>query len=490
MKRKIIMAKHIIYLSILIISFKSIAIAQQKEAYTPKIEPCECQFKADSLKSHCAYLVVPENRSKPHGKTIKLPFIYVESNNPNKLKDPVLYTAGGPGASSLRGVHFIHYRQFMKNRDYIAFEQRGTTYAQPCLSCDGISEAIKTAYRKNLLLDSTIIQEAKNCRKKLIADGNNLSAYNTTENAADIEDLRRALHIDSINLIGISYSGGLMMTVMRNYPQHIRSVVLDSALPGFVNYEEDAMFSINDSFNKIFSNCERDSTNNPSYDNLKQRFQQYFSSIGNKEFTLKYLEKGKTDSINIVYRRSELIDVLMNKLTSNAELKNVPYVITQLIAGKQAVYMKSYFDNIFNAGTGNTLGMRYSIYCSEQIHYANQQLIHKQNDIFPYLAGYRFNNVDHPLCSCWNVKPVDPIAKTAVYSNIPTLLATGDTDPYCPAFYNDVIHHYMPNSQRILFTDKTHGPALNTREGDYLIADFLNHPYQKVKTDGKKIKTW
>jgi len=464
--------------------------AQQKAAYTPKIEPCDCLFKNDSLKTRCAYLIVPENRNKPGGKTIKLPFIYVESNNPKKHKDPILYTSGGPGASSLRGVHFINYRQFSKSRDYIAFEQRGVTYAQPCLSCDGTSEAVKEAYRKNQPLNNTLLEAVKACRKKLTDEGNDLSAYNTTENAADIEDLRRALKIDSINLIGISYSGGLMLTVLRNYPQHIRSIVLDSALPGFINYEEDALFSIDASFNKIFSNCERDSTGKPQYDNLRQRFHQYFTAIGNQEFSLKYLEKGAKDSIAIKYHRSELIDFLMNKLQDNRELKNVPFYVTQLIAGKQGNYMKDYFDGIFNAGKENTLGMRYSMYCSEQIHYANQGLIDKQNEIFPYLVGYRFNDVDHPLCDCWKVQPVSPVAKLPVYSNIPALLSTGDTDPYCPAFYNDVISRYLPNSQRVLFTDKTHGPALNTREGDVLIAEFIEHPYQRVKVDGIKIKTW
>jgi len=107
------------------------AFAQNK-GYTPKIEPCACAFKSDSLKTKCAYLIVPENRSKPNGKTIKLPFIYVESKNPNKKKDPVLYTSGGPGASSIRGVKYIHQRAFMKDRDYIAFEQRG-----PNLPCPG-----------------------------------------------------------------------------------------------------------------------------------------------------------------------------------------------------------------------------------------------------------------------------------------------------------------------------------------------------------------
>lgn len=464
--------------------------AQQKASYTPKIEPCDCLFKNDSLKTRCAYLIVPENRSKPNGKTIKLPFIYVESKNPNKRKDPVLYTAGGPGASSLRGVRFINFRQFSKDRDYIAFEQRGVTYAKPCLSCDGIGDAIKEAYRKNQPLNNTLLEAVKACRKKLTEEGNDLSAYNTTENAADIEDLRRALKIDSINLIGISYSGGLMLTVLRNYPEHIRSIVLDSALPGFINYEEDALFSIDATFNKIFSNCERDSVGKPLYNNLRQRFHQYFTSIGNKEFSLRYMEKGAKDSITIKYHRSELVDFLMNNLQSNRELKNVPYYIVQVMDGKQHDYMKSYFDGIFNAGKENTLGMRYSMYCSEQIHYANQGLIDKQNEIFPYLAGYRFNDVDHPLCNCWNVQPVSPVAKMPVYSNVPALLSTGDTDPYCPAFYNDMISRYMPNSQRVLFTDKTHGPALNTREGDVLIAEFLDNPYQPVNVDGKLITKW
>ncbi|HEY4197019.1 MAG TPA: hypothetical protein VGM63_15860, partial [Mucilaginibacter sp.] len=181
--------KYLLSVIVFFIFLQQMSLAQQK-GYTPKIEPCECAFKVDSnLKTRCAYLIVPENRHKPNGKTIKLPFIYIESGNPDKHKDPVLYTGGGPGASSLRSVRGSYRRALLKNRDYIAFEQRGTQFALPCLKCDEIGEAVKKGYRNNLPIDSMVLDGVKSCRKHLLAQGIDLSAYNTDESAADIEDL-------------------------------------------------------------------------------------------------------------------------------------------------------------------------------------------------------------------------------------------------------------------------------------------------------------
>ena len=461
----------------------------QKISYTPRIESCDCAFKSDSLKTRCAWLVVPENRTRPNGRSIKLPFIIVESNNPNKHPDPVLYTAGGPGASSLAGVKFIQEREFTKDRDYIAFEQRGTWYALPRLNCIESGEMLKDSYRKGLNRDSMVLEGVKTCRARLTAAGIDLSAYNTEENAADIEDLRRALGIDSINLVGISYSGGLMLTVVRNYPEHIRSVVLDSPLPGFISYDESALFNINEALERIFVNCERDSINQELYGDLKHRFRNYFTSIGKSEFYFMYKEKNNPDSIRIHYTRDDIIDFLMDMLSSNAELKNIPFFITQIISGNHLPYMRHYFDGIFSRGD-NANGTRYSVYCSEQIAYADEQVIKKENQIFPWLAGYHFNNVNHAVCRCWEVPAENPVVRAPVLSNIPALLGSGDTNPWCRPVFNDWIHHFLPNSQRLLFTDKTHGPILSTRDGDLLLAKFLDNPFQKLSTDGIRVRVY
>jgi pimeloyl-ACP methyl ester carboxylesterase len=68
-------------------------------------------------------------------------------------------------------------------------------------------------------------------KKSLEKAGIDLSGYNTDETVADILDLLTILKIDSVNLFGGSYSGGLMLAVLQKEAAKIRSLVLDSPLP-------------------------------------------------------------------------------------------------------------------------------------------------------------------------------------------------------------------------------------------------------------------
>jgi len=475
--------------SILFSILTTLLFAQQK-GYTPSIEPCACPFTADSsLQTTCAYLIVPESRLKPNGKTIKLPFIYVK--NGTGKRDVVLYTSGGPGNSSLRPVRNVHRRGLMKNHDFIAFEQRGTQYALPSLPCPEIGASFKDAYKHNLPKDSMLLAGVKRCRQRLIAAGNNLAAYNTQESAADIEDLRRALNIDSLNLMGISYSGGLMLTVLHNYPQHIRSLLLDSPLPEFINIDEEEILNFNEALNTIFSKCETDSTDKALYGSLKQRFQQYFTAIGNKVFTIAYVEKGTTDTLHITYTRNELVAVLENTIFDFSKIKDVPFIITQLITGNHREYVTQLLDGIFSGNSGPS-GMRLSVYCSDKMAYADKQMIDAQFTVHPYVkgAGYFINDVNAAICSCWQVPPISRDTKKPFYANTPVLLAAGDTDPACRPLYNDMLHHYLLNSQRLLFINRSHGPMLNTREGDDYITRFIDSPFKKLENNRSDVMVY
>ena len=212
---------------IALVCLAHLSFAQPKAHYTPTIEPCACPVKVDSsFTTNCGYLIVPENREKDNSKSIKLPFIILESKNPDKKKDPLLFTSGGPGNSSLSWTAGIAKSTIIKTRDCIAFEQRGTRFAIPYIRSYELDTAIKESYRKNLDKDSMVIEGIKRYRKTLEARGVDIAGYNTYETVEDIHDLLEVLHIDSVNLLGGSYSGGLMLAVLQHDPSRIRSLVL------------------------------------------------------------------------------------------------------------------------------------------------------------------------------------------------------------------------------------------------------------------------
>jgi pimeloyl-ACP methyl ester carboxylesterase len=398
------------------------------QGYVPKIESCACMIKVDStLISKCGYLIVPENRQQPAGRTIKLPFVYVSKTAADS--NVTLFTTGGPGYSTIANFTAINASSdYLQFGGFIVFDQRGSKRSMPCLDCPEVDVALIRAYKENSSKDSLRLVAIKQCRKRLATEGINLSAYNTIESAADINDLRLALKIDSLNLLGISSSGGLMLTVARNHPEGVKRLILNSPLPGYVNYEEDALLNINEALDQVFANCEADSLDKNTYGNLRERFHRYFAGITEKTFTIAYTEKGSSQKLPIHYTKNELLDAILNRL-NRWQIKTVPFVMNEMINGRHEEYVKEILDDVFKGNQGLSHGMRYAIYCSEQIAYARKDLIKKQDSLVPWLAGYAFNDVDHAICDCWKVKPEPAIAKTPVYSRVPAFIAAPGAHP-------------------------------------------------------------
>lgn len=487
-------------LTLLACCMLSAAIAQQKK-YTPRIEPCNCRFLMDSsfvkiapanlqsyfaepfekidssFKTKCGYLIVPENRTKVKSRMIKLPFIVVESKNPNKKKDPLLFTAGGPGGSSLSWAIGATKSDIIKERDCIAFEQRGTRYALPHLRVFDLDNAIKESYRKNLNKDSMVLVGVKKYKQVLEKKGIDLSGYNTDETVSDIHDLLNVLKVDSVNLFGISYSGGLMTAVLKEDPTRIRSLVLDSPLPIFTPIDEDEPVNFNEALNVLFRHIEQDSTNKQLYGGLKERFLAYFNGIAHQTFYQNYLEKGTTDSVKIAYTKNELLAEIMNTMSDNSRRREVAFMLTEMIKGHHQVYIKTFLDDLFRKNQAPD-GMRISVYCADQAAYHSEEVIRDIYKIYPYLTGYRINDVIKPMCDCWNVPPVKATTKQPYYSLKPILLGDGEMDPNCRPLYIQRINHYMPNGQSFVFINRGHG--VGSKAWYDMVLQFLNAPYQKI----------
>jgi pimeloyl-ACP methyl ester carboxylesterase len=457
------------------------------QSYTPVIELAVCPIKTDPrLIVKYGYLVVPENRKKVNGRKVKIPFFFARQPNQDDKRNVFLYTTGGPGYSAIDNTDSVGYESgLLKYGGLILFDQRGTKLAKPCLDCMEVPRAIKRSYEEGLNKDSLVLIAIKDCRKRFVSQGIDLSAYNTMESAEDINDLRLALDLDSLNLAGVSYSGGLMLNVLRKHPEAVRTVMLNSPLPSYARYDEDGLLNINEALNQVFTNDEGDTLSNKTSTNLRERFQRYFTDITGKKFQFNYLKRNARDSTRIYYTKGELLDIIVNRLNSD-QVETIPAVIEDLIAGKHRSYLTELTDGSFAEDHSVSLGMRYSVYCSEQIAYSDPVLQNLQNTVLPWLAGCSFNDVSRTVCDCWKVKPEPEIIKKQVYSKVPALIVGGDIDPSCRPFYNRLIKRYMPNAQLMFVHNGGHGPGYVVDGVNYATI-FFENPHKKIISQSKNL---
>jgi pimeloyl-ACP methyl ester carboxylesterase len=176
-------------------------------------------------------LQVPESRGQSGGRMIPLTFVRFKSTNP-RPGHPIVYLAGGPGGSGIatgRGSRFPMFMALRTVSDVILLDQRGvgaSNIIPPCVapkaldSAGPIDEEVATRYYAETL---------RHCWSFWRGKGVDIAAYDTVQNAADLQDLRRALGAKKLNLLGISYGTHLALEALKQDERHIDRVVLASA---------------------------------------------------------------------------------------------------------------------------------------------------------------------------------------------------------------------------------------------------------------------
>jgi hypothetical protein len=154
-------------------------------------------------------------------------------------------------------------------------------------------------------------------------------------------------------------------------------------------------------------------------------------------------------------------------------------MITEMIRGHHEPYIRPTLDYIFSRDTIGPNAMRLSVYCADQTAYHDERILHQLSDLYPYMSGYHINDVYREICDCWQSPPIARVSKEPFYSDRPALLGDGELDPACRPLYIDRIHHYLPNSQRLVFAHRSHVVFFNS-EMDAPIRAFLNDPYKKI----------
>lgn len=425
------------------------------------------------------YLEVMENRYNPNSRTIKIPVYIFKSRSVNPKPDPIIYTVGGPGSTTMPSAQYMNYYKYLDDRDFILVEQRGNFYAKPHLDCPEWSKAL---YTKNLpgfdsnKSDSLLAEAAKSCRERLTKKGIDLDGYNTKEIAADINDLVKALEIKEYNLLTISYSTKIAQVLLRDYPEPIRSVVMDSPLPLEVNYDEESVKNLMESLDRLLFDCEADKECNTAFPNIKIRFLDYLTKKSKDPLRVD-VEHPQSGNVETFYLTgADLISVFTTASTN--DVGNIPLEISKLLEG-DLTSVKKELSNLFQEpGGGAGLGMRLSVWCAEENPFNSQEMIAFETTKYEEVVGLSPAVFDDEICKIWGVKKVLEIENQPIKSDIPVLLINGSYDNETPPKWAKSMMINLTNSHHLIFKGWKHTPTTNWSNQCAMQAanNFFNNP--------------
>ncbi|RPI86654.1 MAG: alpha/beta fold hydrolase [Chloroflexi bacterium] len=446
-------------------------------AYQPVFEPASCPNNTFSGYSvDCGYLVVPEDRFRPDSQMIRLAINIYHSWAQKPAPDPVVHLAGGPGSSSLgTSIYMLStgFDRILQNRDLIFIDQRGTGYSLPLVDCPEREQIAPVLLEGNMLPDESltaVIDSFARCRDRLQSGGINLSMYNSAQSAADIADLRRALGYDFINLYGDSYGTRLALTIMRDNPQGIRSVVLDSVYPPQANLYTELARNADRAFRVFFDRCAADSACSSSYPNLEGRFYDLVRRLNETPIIV------STSGHDIRLTGNLLIDVLFVGLYNRVVMLRMPEMIAQVEAGSYTLLrprLDLYFD------TASALGMQMSVQCREEIPFGTMEEMQAASEGVRAEIAETFAGTAKPLfefCPNWGVPPAEPVENQSVSSDIPSLILAGEVDPITPPDWGVWAAETLPNSYYYLFPGMGHWVARSSPCAIEMILLFLDNP--------------
>jgi pimeloyl-ACP methyl ester carboxylesterase len=435
----------------------------------------------------CGRLTVQESPTDPN-RVVEIAFMRVQAPRSIDQHGPVVFLNGGPGDNSLyyaeQLVTHPHIRDVVVDRDWIFVDQRGTGRSTPSLVCPD---------------ESDWLTQVKKCRDRLVAQGIDLSQYNSARIAADLEALRGELGVRQWNLWGLSYGARLAVISARTYPASVRSIILDAGgVPEGEELIDDAR-GTELALNKIFAKCATDVACTRAYPQLRARFVAALLRL--RQQPLRVGERRYDDAELLRFIRNWLYPRGIS--TFESRIQSLLLVMDAAIRGDAQLMAATQQRMRTEEGIPRpegppvpphgrySIGQNLSVYCHESEPFQSRQEYERSAARSEILRALLPGFGSDSACAIWQAGMADTSVRARIYDG-PQLVFTGELDASSSGLEGYQIAMLNANATNVVFKNGMHGQwpmELPTKEdADYrmcalrLARAFLDDPQGKLDT--------
>jgi pimeloyl-ACP methyl ester carboxylesterase len=432
----------------------------------------------------CGYLTVPENRARPDGPAIRVGVARVKAVSPTARPDPIVWLTGGPGGTAIATANLTVAKGINADRDIIFVDQRGTLHAQPALVCPEIDAFQRDALGLPITDPATAAKSdaaTRACRDRLAGQGIDLAGFDTTQNTADLADLRIALGIEQWNVRGVSYGTDLALQLLRDHPQGIRSVVLDSVFPPQTNLIDGLWPNAAAGYQALFDACAAQPTCAATYPDLRAEFTATVRRLAQQPLTAQLPNPAGGPALSVMldgYKVANLLNVLA---LNPGSLTGAPAMLHALAIGDPVPAARALLQTISPPGL-NGFGLQFGVVCREHTAFSDPAKMQAEaKRALPdipdrVLAAPPQVPRIFPDCGIWNTGRADPAAGQPTSSVVPVLLLGGTLDGITPPGWAETAAASLTNSKVLLFPGAGHDVIQWNNCAVPVMLSFLDDP--------------
>ena len=442
---------------------------------------------ADTNKVSCFLIPVEKNYVKPRNEKY---FIAVAIAPALSLtpREPLLYLHGGPGIATLSNLpRYLKSKTFSKLRldhSLIFFDYRGTGFSEPVL-CKTLDEALRaipdTLSSEKLILKQTGIYSI--CKETLLQQGVMLSDFSSLQSAADAETIRNEFGIKEWSIYSVSHGTTVALHMMRNFPENIKSVIIDSPFPPNAPWI-DFVQPFDTCFKVLEKKIKEDTIYSPLFPSIRKDFLAITNRLNKHPFEIPLVDVNDSIIQTNFFNDEDFAWSVWTAMLDPYTITLVPLALKEIAAGNDSVLLHwailfndpNSFGEFSSAQSRAILGYETKPRFREQ---TESYILHK----FPDLASFINIGLDSAINDIYRPEFPPEEYFEAVKSNISTLIFAGEYDPVCPPLFANLTAETLSNSTVIIVPAASHAAMFIDDCTRTLGATFYYDPTIKPNVD-------
>ena len=448
--------------------------------YTPRVEPTACPAEVHDAapETTCSHLVVPQDRSKPQGRQLRLLVTRAPARTPHPGVAPSIDLCGceNTGNTITRD-----------HSEIIQLTGRGFRGSDPTLTCPEVSAERLAALALPANDPGAVARTTeafRQCHARLVGDGIDPSQFNFAVAARDALDLMTALHIARADFTASELVSAEAFEILRRAPGAVRSVTIDNPAPPGSTGLTDPVNDLAGSFDRYVALCRADAGCVASYPDLPGSWRTAHAQYETDPQLVSASDPGDPTLAprSVLLDGPRASDALSAALGDAASYPLIAPAIESPAADAIAAGQVAHSD-YYSFHSDAPWGSLASYLCAYDVHTAIPAAIALTARTLPQFSGAVGSHWAE-WCAAWPVDDVSAQLGREVVSPVPTLLFRGDVSPLGSPSWIREVRRGLSRAQHVEFP--TLGDGLLTG-GPPCLSDlrraFLAHPEARLATN-------